>query len=170
MSRSNPGKPKPRTTRATAQIVCEGFTEEAFCKFLKGLYARDCGVRVAIHNARGGSPEEIIQTALRRRGYDRTAVLLDRDRPLAETWRKKAAAAGHQLLISTPCFEALLLEILGRPVPGTTAACKKALEAILPGNSKYDARSYTAHFPKPLLDSCRVPHLQALLALFQPAA
>ena len=168
MSRSNPGKPKPRTTRATAQIVCEGFTEEAFCKHLKGIYARDCGVLVAIHNARGGSPEEIIQTALHRRGFDRTAVLLDGDRPLAETWRKKAAAAGHHLLISTPCFEALLLEILDRPVPDTTAACKKAFETMLPGNSKYEARAYASLYPKTLLDSCRVQRLQALLDLFRP--
>ena len=170
MSRSNPGKPKPRTTRATAQIVCEGFTEEAFCKHLRGLYGRDCGVRVAIHNARGGSPQDIIQAALRRSGYDRTAVLLDGDKPLAESWRKKACAAGHLLLISNPCFEVLLLEILGRPVPETTAACKKALESILPGNSKCDFRSYSSHFPQALLASCKLPHLQALLALFQPDA
>ena len=157
MSRSNPGKAKPRTTRATAQIVCEGFTEEAFCKHLKSLYARDCGVRVAIHNARGGSPQDIIQTALRHKGYDRTLVFFDADKPLPETWRKKSLAARHELIIAQPCVEGLLLAILGHPVPNTTAACKKAFESILPRNSRYDSRAYAIPFPKPLLDAGNHP-------------
>jgi len=72
MSRSNPRKKKPRSARSTAQIVVEGFTEEAFCKYLKSLYARDCGIRIDIHNARGGSPTDIVRSALTRTGFDRT--------------------------------------------------------------------------------------------------
>lgn len=132
MSRSHPGKPKPRTTRATAQIVCEGFTEEAFCKHLKSLYARDCGVRVAIHNARGGSPKDIVRTALRHKGYDRTLVFFDADKHLPETWRKKSIAARHLHVIAEPCVEGLLLAILGERVPYTTDVCKKAIEPFLP--------------------------------------
>lgn len=170
MARSNPWKQKPRSTRATAQIVCEGFTEEAFCKHLKSLYARDCGVRVAIHNVRGGSPHDVIQAALQRKGYDRTLVFFDADKPLPETWRRKSLAAGHVMVISDPCVEALLLAILDRPVPAHTAACKKAFESVLPGNLKFDSRAYATPFPKTLLDASKHPQLLTLRSVFQPAA
>ncbi|MFU8894206.1 MAG: RloB domain-containing protein [Luteolibacter sp.] len=168
MSRSNPRKPKPRTTRATAQIVCEGFTEEAFCKYLKSLYARDCGVSVAIHNARGGSPQDIIKTALNRKGYDRTVVLFDADKPLPDSWRKKSRSAGHHLVIADPCIEGLLLAILRRPVPDTTNECKRALDALLQGASKNDPKNYATLLPKSLLDEGTHPQLLTLRKVFSP--
>ena len=170
MSRSNPRKLKPRTTRATAQIVCEGFTEEAFCKHLKSIYARDCGVSVSIFNARGGSPDEIIQLALRRKGYDRTIVFFDADKPLSASARKKSLAARHQLVIAEPCVEGLLLRLLNLAVPQNTQDCKRAFDALLRGNEKFDSRCYAPHFPKSLLDSLSHPHVRTLLSVFQPSA
>lgn len=170
MSRSNPYKLKPRTTRATAQIVCEGFTEEAFCKHLKSIYARDCGVCVSIFNARGGSPDDIIQLALRRKSYDRTVVFFDADKPLSDKAKKKALSARYQLVVSAPCVEGLLLSLLNLPVPQSTEACKKAFDAILRGNQKFDPRCYALHFPKTFLDSLSHPHLLTLLSVFQPPA
>lgn len=167
MSRSSPQKRKPRSSLATAQIVCEGFTEEAFCKHLKTLYARDCGVHVTIHNARGGSPQHVVRDALQRKGYDRTIVFFDADKPLPGTWRKKSLAAGHYLIISEPCIEGLLLAILGQPVPDTTEACKRTFESVLSGNTKCNFRAYEDPFPPSLLTACNHPHLQTLLSAFK---
>ncbi len=170
MSRSHPGKRKPRQTRATAQIVCEGFTEEAFCRHLKSLYARGCGVHVDVHNARGGSPQDIIKAALVRRGYDRTFVFFDTDRPLPATWKCKSLAAGHVHVPSSPCIEAFLLHLLGKPCHGDTGACKRAFQDIFPGNTSCDFRAHARIFPKSLLDASSHPLLHKLLSAFKPPA
>jgi hypothetical protein len=166
MSRSNPRKQKPRSARATAQIVVEGFTEEAFCKHLKSIYARDCGVRVEVHNARGGSPQDVIQAALNRPGFDRTFVFFDTDIALPPTWAAKSRRAGHILITPSPCIEAFLLTLLGRPCPSDTAACKRAFDAMLPPPDKYDYRAYDRHFPKELLDAACHPLLDTLRSAF----
>ncbi|MCH7225661.1 hypothetical protein [Haloferula sp. A504] len=168
MSRSQPQKRKPRCARRTAQIVVEGFTEEAFCKHLKALYARDCGVRVEIHNARGGSPQDVIRSAIKRRGFDRTLVLFDTDRPLPAVWHRKALANGYQLVTPSPCIEAFLLELLGHPLPGDTAACKRAFDAVLPPPGKYLPEPYAEHFPDTLLRHAQSPLLKQLLSAFRP--
>jgi hypothetical protein len=166
MSRSNPRKQKPRSARGTAQIVVEGFTEEAFCKHLKSIYARDCGVRVEIHNARGGSPQDVIQAALNRPGFDRTFVFFDTDIALPPTWAAKARRAAHIPITPSPCVEAFLLAILGHPCPADTTTCKRAFDAILPPPDKYDPRTYARHFPKELLDASRHPLLDTLRSAF----
>lgn len=170
MSRSNPWKPKPRSARATAQIVVEGFTEEAFCKHLKSLYGRNCGVRVDIHNARDGSPQEVVRSALVRKGFDRTIVLFDSDRPLPANWAARARRANLVLLIPSPCMEAFLLTLLDHPVPGETPDCKRALEPLLPGRRKFDSRAYAPLFPRALLDSRPHSILDTLKKAFQPVS
>ena len=166
MSRSNPRKQKPRCARATAQIVVEGYTEEAFCKHLKSIYAHNCGVRVEIHNARGGSPQDVIQAALNRPGFDRTFVFFDTDIALPPSWVAKSRRAGHIMITPSPCAEAFLLNLLGRPCPADTPACKRAFDAILPPPDKFDSRSYPRHFPLPLLESARHPLLDTLRSAF----
>jgi hypothetical protein len=168
MSRSHPSKRKPRTTRATALIVCEGFTEEAFCKYLKSLYARDCGVSVSTINARGGSPQDIIQLALRHTDYDRVLLFLDADRTAPESLIKKSRGAGHYHVISEPCVEGFFLSLLNRPVPRTSEECKRAFDGILRGNAKYDARAYAVPYPQSLLDASNHPLLSLLKSAFQP--
>jgi hypothetical protein len=170
MSRSHPGKRKPHTTRATALIVCEGFTEEAFCKHLKALYAHTCGVVVSLANARGGSPEDVVQLALNRRGYDRTIVFFDTDRPLSQRLRNRSLKAGHLHAISEPCVEGFFLALLNRQVPRTSDDCKRAVEALLGRQNKTEAKSYQTLFPKAYLDNCQHPTLSTLLSAFQPAA
>jgi len=167
MSRSHPGKRKPHTTRATALIVCEGFTEEAFCKYLKSLYARNCGVSVSIINERGGSPQDVLQRALRHKGYDRVLAFFDADRSLPESIRKKSVAAGHQHVISQPCAEGFFLDLLNLPVPRTSEECKRAFDSILRGNAKYDARAYAVPYPQSLLDASFHPLLSLLKSAFQ---
>ncbi|MCU0795372.1 MAG: hypothetical protein MUF31_05485 [Akkermansiaceae bacterium] len=166
MSRSNPHKLKRRSTRATAQIVVEGYTEAAFCKHLKSCYARDCGVAVEIHNARGGSPQDLVKTALQRSGFDRTFLFFDADVRLPETWATKARGAGHVIVTTSPCVEAFLLALLGQPRTGDTAACKRALDAILPPPGKYDPKNYARLYPKELLDASQHPTLMVLRSAF----
>lgn len=168
MSRTNPNKPKPRYARHTAQIVVEGFTEEAFCKHLKRLFARDCGVKVDIHNARGGSPKDVVNSALKRKGFDRTFVFFDTDVELPKTWAAKSRAAGHIPLTPSPCVEAVFLQLLGKPVPPNTDACKKAFEEILPPPQKYLPQGYTNLYPKEILQQSTMDIIQTLLTAFQP--
>ncbi len=167
MSRSNLRNQKPRSTRATAQIVVEGDTEVAFCRYLKSLYAYNCGVQVQIHNSRGGSPQDLIKAALSRPGFDRTFVFFDTDVALPETWAAKSRRAGHISITPSPCVEAFFLVLLGRPCPAESAACKRAFAAILPPPKKYEPCAYAGHFPKELLDVARHPLLDTILSVFK---
>ncbi len=166
MSRSNPNKRKHREARKTAQIVVEGFTEEAFCKYLKSVFARDCGINVEIHNSRGGSPMDIVRSALTRPGFDRTLVVYDTDLDLPETWAAKARKAGHEMVPSTPCIEALFLEILGERVPTNTNECKRAFSKHMTDQQKCDYRTYDKVFSEELLAGSPHPSIKRLLSVF----
>ena len=166
MSRSCSGSQRPLSARATAQIVVEGYTEEAFCKHLKKLYARDCGVIVQIHNARGGSPQDIVDAAISRGGFDRTFLFFDTDVPLPATYAAKSRRAKHILVTPSPCVEAFFLALLGRPCPGDTSACKRAFDAVIPPPDKYDSLKYDRHFHREMLDAANHPLLAILRSVF----
>mgnify|MGYP000131915859 CR=1 FL=1 len=166
MSRSNPNKRKHREARKTAQIVVEGFTEEAFCKYLKSEFARDCGISVEIHNSRGSSPMDIVHSALKRPGFDRTLVVYDTDLDLPEVWAAKARSAGHEMVPSTPCIEALFLEILGERVPANTGECKRAFSKHMTDQQKCEYRSYGKVFSKELLIGSSHSSIKCLLSVF----
>lgn len=166
MSRSNPNKRKHREARKTAQIVVEGFTEEAFCKYLKSEFAWNCGINVEIHNSRGGSPMDIVRSALTRPGFDRTLVVYDTDLDLPETWAAKARKAGHEMVPSTPCIEALFLEILGERVPTNTNECKRAFSKHMTDQQKCDYRTYDKVFSEELLAGSPHPSIKRLLSVF----
>jgi hypothetical protein len=146
--------------------VVEGFTEEAFCKYLKSVFARDCGINVEIHNSRGGSPMDIVRSALTRPGFDRTLVVHDTDLDLPETWAAKARKAGHEMVPSTPCIEALFLEILGERVPTNTDECKRAFSKHMTDQQKCDYRTYGKVFSKELLARSPHPSIKRLLSVF----
>ena len=166
MSRSNPYKQKRREARATAQIVVEGFTEDAFCRYLKSVFARDCGISVEVHNARGGSPEDVVRSALKRRGFDRTLILYDTDLTLAERWAAKSRSAGHEVVASSPCIEALFLDILGQRAPADTSDCKRAFSKHMTDQQKCDYRQYGKVFPVKLLTESSHPSIKLLLSVF----
>jgi len=166
MSRSNPYKPKHRQAKRTAQIVVEGFTEEAFCRHLKAIFARDCGVSVEVHNARGGAPKDVVLSALRRMGFDKTILMYDSDVALEKSWASKARAAGFALVTSSPCVEALYLELLGEPVPPRSDECKRAFSKHLDDSQKYDHRAYGNIFPKEMLEKSEHPAPKELRSAF----
>jgi hypothetical protein len=157
MSRSNPWKQQSRQTRHTTLIVVEGDTEYAFVKYLKGLCGRDCGTRVTIENAHGGSGDSVLKKTIQLGApYDVCVCLYDTDKmPTAKGHIRKAKRLGIIEIASTPAIEALFLEILGKRIPPETAACKRALQQLL-GDDKLTALgTFEQYFPQELLDRQR---------------
>lgn len=161
-------KTKTRTVSHTTLLVVEGDTEKAFVFYVRSLFARQCGTRLTIECAYGGSGDAIVAHALKLcPGYDRRAVLYDADRPPAsKTLLAKSESQKIERIVSTPAIEAVLLAILGQPVPRDTEGCKTALAARIP-DSLTDVRNYPRHFPETLLreKAVSVPALKQLLAL-----
>ena len=166
MSRTNPRKPKPRQANRTAQIVVEGYTEEAFCRHLKTLFAKNCGIRIEIKNVRGGSPLDVVRTALNRPGYDQTFVVYDTDVPLPRTWAAKSRKAKHIPIPTSPCIEALFLYLLGEVVPDNTEDCKRRFSKILDDKKKCEPKSYHKLFPAEILTKSNHPSIVGLLSIF----
>lgn len=171
MSRSNPWKQKPRHTRHTTLIVVEGDTELALVKYLKGLCGRNCGTRVTPENAHGGSGDVALKLAIKlSKPYDACACLYDTDRaPKLKKHILKAKQLGIQEIKSTPCIEALLLEILEEKVPATTDDCKRAMQRIVGSDNLTDVSTFEKHFPQDLIERQRanVSQLDALLNLIK---
>lgn len=161
-----------RAARHTILLVGEGATERAFLSHVKTLYiTRGCGVSAAIRNAHGKGPDHVVRHAVgicRNASYDRVVVLLDGDIQLSATVRRLAKAKRVQILESTPCFEGLLLKVLGEHVPGTSRQCKAQLGVKLPERLTRQ-EYYKSEFPKGFLDARRddVPELDRLLAFLQ---
>ena len=152
MARHSKGKVK----LATLLIVGEGPEDEAFLKYMKDLYdRRDSGQRVTITAAAGGSPGDVIDTAIRKHRnaeFDRRYVLLDSDR-LTKNDRALARQKRIELIVSGPhCLEGMLLGVLGQTVPNSNQACKAALKPFQHGHPT-DPKAYKKHFHRELLDN-----------------
>jgi hypothetical protein len=161
-------KSKPRLIRHTTLLVVEGDTEKAFVTHLRSRFGRQCGTRLTIECAYGGSGDAILAHALKLcPGFDRRAVLYDADRPptsktlLADAERKKL-----ERIVSTPAIDGVLLSILGQAAPRETADCKRCLADLI-ADSLTDWRNYARHFPEADLRAraASVPTLAQLLAL-----
>lgn len=174
MSRSNPYKRPRRTVQQTALLVVEGETEEAFCKYLKIEYNRDCGLAVRIHNARGRGPDFIIEQARKQycsKAFDRVFILMDADLEieLAKSHRT-VKSIGAVIWRSEPqCIEGFFLKLLGRCPPGTSGGCKDEFHSFgISESDKLDWNSYGTLFPRDRLEDLRLhhPHLDNLIRLF----
>ena len=118
-------------------------------------------------NARGKGPDHVVGYAIRQRqnaAYDRVVVLLDSDLEISPTVHKRARSIKIQIIRAKPCFEGLLLKILGKYVPTTSADCKARVGDTLPARLTAP-EDYKEKFPKDLLDMRRndVPELGRLL-------
>ena len=74
------------------------------------------------------------------------------------------------MLPSRPCLEGLLLEILGKPVPASSAECKRVFHRDhLTEARMMNHRNYEALFPEELLLSRaeRIPTLAAIIHLLK---
>ena len=163
---------KQHRVRKTLLIVGEGDSEEAFLKHLRDLYCSGgAGVAVTVRNAHGKGPENVIDHAVRQAkiySYDARAALLDTDIKWTDKLKKDARKAKINMIGSTPCFEGLLLSILGKRPADQCADCKKAIQQLIDIDLT-ERKTYAKHFPKAVLDAARlkVLELDLLLQAFQ---
>ncbi|MFM8831703.1 MAG: hypothetical protein ACKOHM_11960 [Spartobacteria bacterium] len=63
MSRSNPAKRKPRTTRHTTLIVVEGESEAVLIKHLRNHFGQDAGSRITV-KCSSGNGDAVLKMAV----------------------------------------------------------------------------------------------------------
>lgn len=154
----------------TLLIVGEGRHEEAFLNHVKLRYApRGCGLAVTIKNARGKGAKHVIDWTIRQianADYDTVAAMLDTDQDWNAIVEKQAKAKKIQVLASEPCFDAVMLRLLGKNPVGDGKALKKLLAPFVNGDPTL-AQSYAAHFGPECLEAGRAqePAIDALLKL-----
>jgi hypothetical protein len=79
MSRSNPAKRKPRSTRHTTLIVVEGASEAVLIKHLKNHFGHDAGSRITVKSS-SGNGDAVLKTAVNSfEAFDRRVALYDAD-------------------------------------------------------------------------------------------
>lgn len=163
MSRSNPFVKKPRRPNLTVLAVGEGETEEAFLKFLKLLYnERDNGISIKVKYAGGGGPECVIDHTIKMNpeNYDRTFVLLDKDKPCSPKHITKARKPNINIIWTDPCIEGLFLKIRGMRINTNvhdSAYYKRIFEnKYLNGNDKLIPEKYDQIFSLVLLEKSRI--------------
>ncbi|MBI5331503.1 MAG: hypothetical protein HZB71_12945 [Betaproteobacteria bacterium] len=155
----------------TLLIVGEGYHEEAFLHHVKQLYApRGCGLAVTIKNARGKGAMHVIDWTIKQianADFDTVAAMLDTDKDWSPGVAKQARQKKIRVLASEPCFDAVMLRLLGLNAQGEAKTLKKRLAPYL-GNSPTERGSYEAHFGKERLEAGRTtePTMDALLRLF----
>ncbi len=157
-----------RTPLHTILLIGEGTTEKAFLLHLKSLYViRGCGIKATIRTAHGKGPDHVVRhtaRVCRNASFDQVVVLLDTDIEMSATIKRKAKSNKIRVIGSTPCFEGLLLRILGEHVPSTSKQCKAQMGKKLPERLTRQ-EDYQSKFSRELLDARRddVPELGALL-------
>jgi hypothetical protein len=166
MSRSNPTKRKPRTTRHTTLIVVEGESEAVLIKHLRNHFGQDAGSRITVKSA-SGNGDAVLKTAINSfEAFDRRVALYDADWQPQEKHLQAARKRKIQILTCSPCLEGLLLEILGEKPATTSADCKRRLKLQLGEATLTNPQTYERHFPHLLLTS-RADALNTLRALIE---
>lgn len=138
-----------RKAQRTLLIVGEGRHEEAFLNHLKRYYVqRDCGLSVTIKNARGKGAQHVIKWTARQIAnaeYDTVAVLLDTDTDWNPKTEKMAKTNRIHVLKSEPCFEAMMLRLIGKTTTGDAHALKKQFAPYV-NNDATRRDHYAANF------------------------
>lgn len=155
----------------TLLIVGEGFDEVAFLTHIKRLYvSRGCGLSVTIKNARGKGARHVIEWAGRQMvsaDFDVTAVLLDTDTDWSSVVESRAKKKRIQVLKSEPCFEAMMLRLLGETPVNDAKELKKQFAPFV-NNDALNPENYMTHFDRERLQIGRThePVINTLLKLF----
>lgn len=151
-------KRAPRKLYDTLLLVGEGESEEAFLNHVKALYApRGCGLSVKVICARGKGAAHVVDTAIRQSrhfDYDTVATLLDTDTDWGPDVAQRAAEHGIHVLMSEPCFEAMMLRAIKRPAEGSADALKKRFVQHVNGDA-LEPRNYGATFGDEALRAAR---------------
>lgn len=158
--------------KRTVLLVGEGRHEEAFLNHVKRLYVpRGSGLAVTIKNARGKGARHVIEWTgkqIANIAYDKVAALLDTDTDWTPAVKKLARTKRIQVLASDPCFDAVMLRLLGQPATGDAKNLNRRLAAFLHGDPT-DPASYLERFGKDCLEAGRADEatIDALLKLLE---
>lgn len=157
--------------RRTVLVIVEGETEFAFCRYLKASLSRGRDLQANIKPAHGGSPDAIVEYARRQMKHiphDQVVIVFDTDRPLSPKGEKTVRALKAETFRFTPCIEGFFLELLGRPVPPDSDACKLHFhEHGLDKKAKLSLEAYERLFPSDRIEACcRHPDFARLKRLF----
>jgi len=162
-------KPK-RNLLSTLSIVGEGAHEKAFLSHLKALYSANTDQKVKIDSADGGSPQDIVRTAVKKSkhiDYDRKFILMDSDIAVDDTTKQLAKDNNITIILSEPlCLEGMLLNLLGINAPDTSKKCKALLHPKLDGNAA-DKSSYTRLINMELLEASEIKQIVLLLKILE---
>lgn len=141
-----------KNDKRTILLVGEGPADAAFLKHVKHLYDRNPEKKITIKASDGGSPHDIIDTAIRDRfSFEERYVLLDADL-ITEKDRVNARKNKINLIVSSPhCLEGMLLAVLGQPIPDNSKECKAGLHPMLDGPDT-ERTAYGKVFSKEVLD------------------
>lgn len=170
MSRAN----KPRIQKRTVLIVGEGADEKAFLDYLKGeLIGRGAGLSVTTKNAKGKGAKGVIDWTIRQAShtqYDTVAALFDTDQDWSIAVEKRAKAHKIILLKSEPCFEVMMLRLIGEK-PNYNPDNSNPLKSQFSRHVKGDAtlkENYSHHFGmRTVIDRRHTePTIDELLKLF----
>ncbi|OIQ96665.1 hypothetical protein GALL_213680 [mine drainage metagenome] len=142
----------------TLLLVGEGRHEEAFLYHVKHLYIqRGCGLAVTIKHAGGKGAKHVIDWTVRQIAnvaYDSVAAMLDTDVDWSPVVAKRAKAKKIHVLASEPCFEAILLRLIGQHPVGDANDLKRLLAPYL-NDDPTRRENYRAHFGKSCLEAGR---------------
>ena len=160
---------KPRKVKLSSLIVVgEGPHDKAFINHMKGLYDhRESGQRVKVESADGGSPRDILKSAVKNKHaeYDKKYVLMDSDVPISQQDRDYAEKKRIEIIQSTPvCLEGMLLDALGLSVPNGNNECKQVFHRMLSGPPT-EKDSYSQLFTKKMLNATTKKQLVTLKEL-----
>ena len=100
--------------------------------------------------------------------HDEVAAMLDTDTDWTPAVIKLAKTRKIRLLASDPCFDAVMLRLLGQPAAGDAKTLKKRLAPFL-DNDPTRPQNYAEFFGKVCLEAGRgrEPVMDALLNLFE---
>lgn len=161
---------KKRQARRTLLIVGEGYCEVAFLTHIRQFPGvRGLGVQITIKNAHGKGAAHVVETAARLManfGFDQVAVLLDTDTDWNDDVARRADGKGIQVLASEPCFEAVMLRVLGEKPKGQKNLKRQYFEHV--GNDGTRTGDYQRHFQLEFLQAARQREtiIHMLLLLF----
>ncbi len=149
---------KSRVQKHTLLLVGEGYDEEAFLNYLKSqLVDREAGLVVKIKNAKGKGAKHVIEWTIRQAKqaeYDVVAALLDTDTDWTPAVQKQARSKKIVVLTSNPCFEAMLLRLIGVTPEIDTKKLKKQFEPYVNGVSTVP-ENYAVYFSSDMLKNRR---------------
>jgi hypothetical protein len=157
-------------TQRTLLLVGEGADEWAFLTHVKGLFiSRGCGLSLKIKNAQGKGAKHVVEWTVRHKAiaaYDTVAVLVATDTDWSDSVSRLAAKKKIHLLLSEPCFEALMMRILKEDPSGDASTLKKRFAPFVKDDATR-SENYMRYFGRDRLLESRsyVPTIDMLLSL-----